>query len=634
MLQKLRDHAGSWFIKLLFAVLVLSFSLWGIGDVLRNYSHTRPLLSIGSFSVSLEEFARTLRQARSNVQHASTKPLTPEQIKQLDLSNKVLEQFTIQGLIRQEIIAHKLVVTDETLKTNLHSIPTFHDNNHRFNPEYFRRVLQHNHISEAKFISDLRTSLLQTQLLQPFTRAQYLPKPYTKILFRGINQDYVFAVVEIPFNKIPLSHVLGDEVLKTFYEQNRDRFQLPETRSVSLVILDLEHLKNTITLTEERLREEYELRADEFAIPEKRSIEELIVPNEFAEEALERLEEGQSMAAIASNLRGERRNVITITRNELPQDLADAVFADKQVPFITTPLKTSLGTQIIRVISIQPKKIRSFDEIRHELTTTLKEKMANEQYTDMHTKIEDNLAGGSTLKAVAQENNLRFISLTSLNVQGQVAEGKFPDSWDKETRQKAVDLAFATTEGSEAPLTEIANNNAFIVHVDKVTPSHVPDFSSCRAHVVTEWQKDKRYEDAAEMGTQLTKATSLTDFEQQAIKIGFKSQRIGPISRAKVEKDAFQKQRFTETIWRNMFSLRPGKAVSGPNNEGFAVAMLVEIKPYDTKQSQKQYETFEKLLQKTISHDIEEGFINGLRSIYSVEVNNSMLTMVTASETQ
>src|SRR4051794_19002401 len=98
MLQKLRDHAGSWFIKLLFAILVLSFSLWGVGDVLRNYSHTRPLLSIGSFTVSLEEFTRMLKQAHSNAQGSSTKPLTLEQVKQLNLPNKVLEQFTLQGL--------------------------------------------------------------------------------------------------------------------------------------------------------------------------------------------------------------------------------------------------------------------------------------------------------------------------------------------------------------------------------------------------------------------------------------------------------------------------------------------------------------------------------------------------------
>jgi len=633
MLQKLRDHAGSWFIKLLFVVLVLSFSLWGIGDVLRNYSHTRPLLSIGSFTVSLEEFARTLRQAHSNAQNA-TKPLTPEQLKQLNLTDKVLEQFTFQGLLREEIKAHKLVVSDETVKLNLQSIPSFHDNNHLFNPEYFRRVLQHNHITEAKFINDLRTGLLQTHLLQPFTRTQYLPKPYVQLLFRGINQDYIFSVVEIPVNKLPLPSSPADTELKSFYEKNRDIFSRQETRAVSLLILDLDHIRKTIALSEDQLKEEYEQRFNDFTIPERRDIREVIIPNEHAEEALSMIHKGIPLATVANQFRGEHRNVITVARDELPQDVADNVFADNQVPFVPPPLKTSLGTQIIQVSRIEPKKIRSLAEIRAELTMALRERMATEKYRDLLVKIEDNLAGGAALPEVARENNLLFITLNSLTMQGNVAEGNFPASWKEDTRKKVTELAFATREGGDAPLTEINSNSAFIVHVNKVTPAHIPDFTDCRDQVTLAWQKDKRYETAVNLASQLAKARSITEFEQQTMQAGLKTQNFGPLSRARIERDKTLKKRFTEDLWRGMFSLRPGKVVHGLNKEHYAAIMLVKIKPYATKTSQKQYEVFEKLLQKMVSNDIETNYVNGLRTLYPVEVNASMLAMVTSNETQ
>ncbi|MEI8295693.1 MAG: SurA N-terminal domain-containing protein [Alphaproteobacteria bacterium] len=634
MLQKIRDHAGSWFIKLLFVFLVLSFSLWGIGDVLRNYSHSRPLLTVGSFTVSLEEFTRTLRQTQSNIQSSASKPLTPEQIKQLDLVNRILEQFTTQGLVRQEVNAAKLVVTDATIKAKLHSIPAFHDDKHIFNPEYFRRVLQHNHISEAKFINDLRLDLLQAQLLQPLTRAQYLPQSYTKILFRGINQSYSFNIVEIPFNKIPLPSAPDEATLKVFYEQNRDKFSRPEARLVSLLVLDLEHLKKAIPLSDERLRAEYEQRTDDFVIPERRSIEELIVHNEYADEALERLQKGQSMSSVASLFKADRRDVVEVTRGELSQDVADTVFADKPVPFVTTPIKTSLGTQIIVVSKIKPQTTRPFDEVRAELVTALRETIANEQYRDLYTKIEDNLAGGATLESVAKENGLLFVQLASLTAQGNVTGGEFPGSWSKDTRQKATELAFATTEGADAPLTEIANSSSsFIVHVDKVIPAHVPDFANLRAEVTTEWQHSKRMEAAASIADSLVKAGSSHDFEQQAKRVGFKIQNLA-ISRAAIEKDAVRRKRFTEALWRDMFSLHPGKAIAGINKESFVVGLLVAIKPYDMQHSHKQYEAFEKLIQKTVGGDIEASFVNGLRNSYSVEVNASMLATATAGETQ
>lgn len=634
MLQKLRDHAGSWFIKLLFVILVLSFSLWGIGDVLRNYSHTRPLLSVGSFTVTLEEFARMLKQAHNNAQDSSSKPLTPEQIKQLNLPNKVLEQFTLQGLTRQEIKAHKLVVSDETLRVTLQSMPHFHDEKHTFNPDYFRRVLQHNHTTEAHFINNLRMSLLQSHLLQPFMQTQHLPQSYVQLLSRGLNQDYIFKLVTIPFNKLPLPAAPNDTVLKAFYDQNRDRFLRPETRSVSLLILDLDHIRKNVQLSEERLQKEYEQRINDFTIPERRSIEEVIIPNEHADEAVDMLQKGASLSTVAKQFKGDHRNIITISRDELPQDTADAVFTNQQVPFMTTPLKTSLGTQVIRVSRIEPKRVRPLEEIRAELITDLREKIASEQYKDLLTKVEDNLAGGAALREVAQENNLLLITLNSLEIQGSITEGNFPASWSADARKKVTELSFATPEGADTPLTEISNNSVFIVHVDKIVPAHIPDFLNCRDQVTSAWQKDKRYEATVNLASQLSKALSVREFEQQAMQAGLKTQNFGPVSRARVERDKTLKRRFTRELWQNMFNLRQGKAVYSPYKENIVVAMLTEIKPYTPKPSQKHYKALEKLLQKMVSKDIEASFLKGLRTLYPVEVNASMLATVTSNETQ
>src|SRR4051794_29312459 len=62
MLDQLRQGAQGWVSKLLMAVLVLSFAIWGIGGF--NGYHADRLASVGNAEVSVQEFSRLYEQAR------------------------------------------------------------------------------------------------------------------------------------------------------------------------------------------------------------------------------------------------------------------------------------------------------------------------------------------------------------------------------------------------------------------------------------------------------------------------------------------------------------------------------------------------------------------------------------------
>ena len=53
MLQKLRNLTNTIFVKLIICLLVLSFALWGIGDIFRS-KLTEHIAKVGGFSVSKE----------------------------------------------------------------------------------------------------------------------------------------------------------------------------------------------------------------------------------------------------------------------------------------------------------------------------------------------------------------------------------------------------------------------------------------------------------------------------------------------------------------------------------------------------------------------------------------------------
>jgi len=62
MLQLIRSKASSWVIKILFVVLVVSFGIWGIGDILRTKTTEVTVAHVGDQTITAEAFQREYQQ--------------------------------------------------------------------------------------------------------------------------------------------------------------------------------------------------------------------------------------------------------------------------------------------------------------------------------------------------------------------------------------------------------------------------------------------------------------------------------------------------------------------------------------------------------------------------------------------
>ena len=55
MLTALRRLAATWVAKALFVLLVLSFAIWGVGDMVRNLNRDTAVAKVGGREVDMEE---------------------------------------------------------------------------------------------------------------------------------------------------------------------------------------------------------------------------------------------------------------------------------------------------------------------------------------------------------------------------------------------------------------------------------------------------------------------------------------------------------------------------------------------------------------------------------------------------
>jgi peptidyl-prolyl cis-trans isomerase D len=63
MLQAIRSKAGSFIVKLLFGLLILTFGIWGIGDIFRNRGTDTVVATVGDQSIRADELQTALLRA-------------------------------------------------------------------------------------------------------------------------------------------------------------------------------------------------------------------------------------------------------------------------------------------------------------------------------------------------------------------------------------------------------------------------------------------------------------------------------------------------------------------------------------------------------------------------------------------
>lgn len=78
MLNFLRHAAKTWAFKALFAVLIVSFAIWGIGDVSLGGAGNR-VATVGDETVTVEDYAMALQREMRSLSQRLERPVTMDE---------------------------------------------------------------------------------------------------------------------------------------------------------------------------------------------------------------------------------------------------------------------------------------------------------------------------------------------------------------------------------------------------------------------------------------------------------------------------------------------------------------------------------------------------------------------------
>lgn len=620
MLDVFRTASKTWIVRLLFALLALSFVAWGAGDMVRGGVGRSPAIEVGKTTMSAAEVMGEFKREVERLQPLFGGKLTPEDARKMGMLDRTIDSIIARTLIDEAARSLGLAATDDPILRKVTANPAFKGPTGQFDRDLFRSRLARLGYSEDSFMKTERANMVRNQMVETVAAGIGAPQGLSDPLLAWREERRVAETFLIKDESTPLPPAPDAAALEAYYKDGIARFMAPEYRALTVLLLRPADVAAGIEIDEAMLQETYQQRLEEFSTPERRAVSQIVFDEQSAAaKATDMVTGGKDLAAVAKALNAEIIELGTVEKGDLPEGLAEAVF--KLTAGATgQPVKTALGWHVVKVSAIQAGRTKAFAEVKGQLEQDLRREKSMDGLSELANKVEDALGGGATLEEAAKRHNLKTAKIAAVDAQGRAANGK-PVA-DLPKSDQFLDVAFHTDQSTESPLTEVPNNGYFLLRVDGITPPAPKPLADIRSEVVATWQAERRQEQARD------KAQKLAD----RIKAGEPAAQVAQSAGAKLEtskpftREPGEGSALPPGIVAELFKVQAGGVALAPIQGGTLVARLSGIVAFDAQANPAVTQAARQRVSQTVATDIADQYIAALNAAIGVKVDRPQLT--------
>jgi peptidyl-prolyl cis-trans isomerase D len=622
MLQTIRSKATSFVVKILFGLLIVTFGLWGIGDIFRDRGTDTTVATVGGRTITIDAVNKAVQTEMERLRGLFGGSIDAAQAKELGVVDQALQGIINNDLVELEIARMGLAIGDESVRDAILNTSGFHNQAGAFDRNIYAQALALNHLSEPEFEAMERGDLLRTQLQHALTDGLTAPKELVDVLYRARAERRVADTVILPASAVGTIAPPTEDEIAQYYKAHEDRFRTAERRSFKLATVRLDDIAAGITVTEDQLKQEFAARQDEFHTPEQRQLEQMLFPDEAtATAAAAQLAGGAAFAQVAKDVAKTDDPAALelgwMTRQDLPPELADPAFA-LAANGNTAPIKSTFGWHILHLVAVKPEHDQTIDEVKDKLAKEVARDAAGDRIADLANQIDDALAGGATFEDVVKKFNLKTVSAADIDAAGNGVDGKPVElPQPRETILKAV---FNTENGKTSALTEMGEDGYFIVAVENVAPATtrpLADVHDQAAGLVEDETRQAALQKLADqIVTEVNAGRSLKDLA---------GERHLTLATTPAVSRTSKEATVAPTLVAKLFDIKQGAAVTDTNASGTMVAQLQSIEPADPAKDPEAVQQLSQALAGALQTDILTEFDEALRRVFPVSVDRTSL---------
>ncbi len=337
-----------------------------------------------------------------------------------DIPQDILEgvdfKSQVMDMLVEDIVLHSAAeewgidVTDAEVRYSIGK--TFRDRSGRFSRDIYEASLRNAGISEAVFEQRARDNIFNQKIMALVASSAKLLEGEARERYifeqEKINLDYLSFDIDERFK----DEKPTEEEINEYFEENSDRFNLPETRKIRFFRFHVPDYEGKVKLTNEKIEEFYEQSRDRYLVsPEKAVIRHILIrtpdpPDEerinasraLSEDLVARAREGMDFGELArtysEDLNTKQQGGFTgeVVRGAMPP-LDDAIFS-LEPGEISDPVLTMAGFYIIKMEEKIPSEYESLEDVKDEVKGNLRRSTAFAMATiDANTVVREIDAG-------------------------------------------------------------------------------------------------------------------------------------------------------------------------------------------------------------------------------------------------
>jgi peptidyl-prolyl cis-trans isomerase D len=493
MLRGLRKASANWLGKAVMAAvvgfLVISFAIWGIGDIFRGFGRST-VAKVGRTEITVEQFRNFYNDRLRQFSQQVGRPISTDQARAMGLDRLIIGQLVSEIVLDETARKAGLNLSDAEVAKQIAADPAFKGPNGQFDRFRFEQIIRNAGYNEPRYVVEQRRRLIRRELAGTIATGMEAPK----VLIEAANryQNELRSIEYVLLDRSLAGEIASpsEDELAKYFEQRKNLFRAPEYRKLVVVSLIPAEQAQWIEISDADLQKAYEERRSRYVTPERRHVEQISFPSmEAAESAAHRIAQGANFMEIAKELGKSEKDIDLGTVSKagmIDRSVADAAFALKEGE-VSAPIQGRFGPALVRVLKIEPEQGRPFQEVAGELKQELATARAKSEVLKLYDKVEDARAEGKTLAEAAEALKLPVRNIPAIDRSGRDPNNtpiQLPD------QQRLLEAAFTAEVGVERD--PLQTQDGYVWYdVVGITPSRERALDEVKDQVEQRWREQQ-----------------------------------------------------------------------------------------------------------------------------------------------
>lgn len=620
MLEALRRGSQGIVVKLLMAILILSFAVWGVADVFTGFGRSS-IAEVGDTKITPDQYQRAYQNELNAISYRAGRRITADQARAFGLDNQVLQRLIASAAVDQHASDLKLALADAALVEGLKRDPAFHGADGKYSRAAVENIMRELGLSEAGFLALRRKEEIRRQLTSALTESVVVPQAMIELMHAWREETRTLQHLTIDADKVVAITPPDEAKLKATYDANKQEFMTPPMRKLQVLVLSVDALKQRVTISDADVKAAYEHEKAIYDTPEKRRVQQISFPDRAAADAAKKdIDGGKSFADVAKD-RGAKESDIDlglITQKQLiDPKIAEAAFQLAK-DAVSSPIEGRFATVLLRVTAIESGTQSTFETVKDKVRDKLAAEKARVEVHKYHDEVDDGRAGGRPLKDIAEQTKLAFHDIAATDRSGKTPDGKL--ALEVADAARIIAAGFEAQIGVERDPVELGDGGYAWVDVLSITPAAEKAFDAVKDDAKVLYEKNERDRQLRERADKLV----------ERLKAGEAIEAVaGDAGGAKVETTTpITRNTTPQGLGRNAvalaFTLPKGGAGSADSADGrsrsvFVVSEITAAKPATEEQALK----ISKELEGNLQNDAIAAYVGALQSQMGVSVNQA-----------